>query len=72
VDSVSLTDAQRAEIDYRISGMSKILPMSSRGSRSGRPVLRNRDLRGRLASTLVDFAAMANAKDEHHEALAFE
>jgi putative addiction module component (TIGR02574 family) len=35
-DSVSLTDAQRAELDNRIARHDKILPMSSRGSRSGR------------------------------------
>jgi hypothetical protein len=39
-DAVSLTDGQRAEFDYRITGMSKTLPMSSRGSKSGRGCLR--------------------------------
>ena len=49
-DSVSLTDAQRAELEYRIAGMSKTLRMSSPGRKSGRAFSRSRDAAGRLDS----------------------
>jgi putative addiction module component (TIGR02574 family) len=42
-DSASLTEAQRAELDYRIA-----LHVSFRGSKSGRASSRSRDTPGRL------------------------
>jgi putative addiction module component (TIGR02574 family) len=42
-DSASLTDAQRAELDYRIARHEQNPSMSFRGSKSGRACLRSRD-----------------------------
>ena len=42
-DSASLTDAQRAELDYRIARHEQDPTDAFRGSKSGRACLRNRD-----------------------------
>jgi hypothetical protein len=47
-DALSLTDAQRTELTPASHGMSKTLPMSSPGNKSGRACLRSRDAPGRL------------------------
>ena len=49
-DAASLTDAQRRSLITASLVMSKTLPMSSRGSKSGRACLRNRDTAGRLVT----------------------
>jgi plasmid stabilization system protein ParE len=47
-DALSLTEAQRAELDFASRGMSRTPPMSSPGSKSGRACSKNLDAAGRL------------------------